>query len=210
MHMTTETQDAVPGRKRRMRAPIVAAAAMVALFGGVACAPPSPSAGGGGIEINFGPLIIPLPPIEIRPAAVNVPLPLILGGICNASYQPPGIRIENATVAIPGVRIDPNNPIITIPNVLVTIPKLRLPLSTVTLSCLGALGVSVQPDAIIPSQVLFKDITLNLGNRTITFHDPSFTITGVGIAISPLPLGDIIIPLPPIVTIPFPSGAVAF
>ena len=69
---------------------------------------------------------------------------------------------------------------------------------------------TVQPDAIIPSQVLLKVITLNLDARTITFQDPTFTITGVGLAISPLPLGDIIIPLPPIVSIPLPSGAIAF
>ena len=103
--------------------PIVAAVAMVAMFGGVACAPQSPPAGGGGIEIEFGPLVIPLPPIEIRPAAQTINL-----GLCSASYRPPGIRIEGATVSIPRVRIDPNHPIITIPNVKVNIPKLRLPL----------------------------------------------------------------------------------
>jgi hypothetical protein len=190
-----------------MRAPIVALTAMVALFGGVACAPQSPPAGGGGIEIDFGPLTIPLPPIEIRPPAQTINL-----GLCSATYRPPGVRIEGATVTIPKVRIDPNNPIITVPNVKVNIPKLRVPLSTVTLSCLGGVvKVSVQPDVIIPSQVLVKAVTLNLNARTITFQDPSFTITGVGLALSgPLPTGDIIIPLPPIVSVPLPSGAIGF
>jgi hypothetical protein len=187
-----------------MRAPIIAVVAMFSVLGGVACAPPSPPAGGGGVEIDFGPLTIPLPPIEIRPPATTVPL-----GLCSASYQPPGVKIVGATVTIPKVRIDPNNPIITVPNVKVNIPQLRIPVSTVTLSCLGGLvKVTVQPDLIIPSQVLLKAVTLNLNARTITFQDPTFTITGVGLGIASL--GDLIIPLPPIVSLPLPSGAISF
>ena len=210
MRSTTESTEVAPRRKSMKRAPLVAAVALISMFGGVACAPPSPPAGGGGLEIEFGPLVIPLPPIEIRPAAQTVNL-----GLCSTSYRPPGIRIEGATVTIPKVRIDPNNPIITVPNVKVNIPKLRVPLSTVTLKCTVPLvgtviSVSVQPDAIVPSQVLFKNITLNLNNRTITFQDPTFTITGVGLALQgPLPTGDIIIPLPPIVSVPLPSGAIS-
>jgi hypothetical protein len=210
MHSTTESHESAPGRKRRLRAPIVAAVAMVALFGGVACAPPSPPAGSGGVEVDFGPLVIPLPDFEIRPAGFT----LVDIGLCSANYRPPGIRIEGATVSIPKVRIDPSHPIITVPNVKVNIPKLRVPLSTVTLTCLsGIIPVSLtfQADAIVPSQVLVKAITLNLENRTITFQDPYFTITGVGVALhSVINTGDIIVPLPPIVTIPFPGGAVAF
>jgi hypothetical protein len=191
---------------RRLRAPLVIVAAMLGLAG-VACAPPSPPAGGGGLEVDFGPLTIPLPPIEIRPPATNIPL-----GPCSASYRPPGVRIEGATLTIPKIRIDPNQPIITVPNVKVNIPKLRVPLSTVTLSCsvlgIPLVSVTVQPDLIIPSTVLIKNVTLNLTNRTITIQDPSFTINGAGIGIAGL--GDLIVPLPPIVNIPLPSGAIAF
>jgi hypothetical protein len=56
--------------------------------------------------------------------------------------------------------------------------------------------------------VLIKNVTLNLTNRTITIQDPSFTLNGAGIGISGL--GDLIVPLPPIVNIPLPSGAIAF
>jgi hypothetical protein len=200
----TDSQGSAPTRRRRMRAPIIAVVAMFSVLGGVACAPPSPPAGAGGVEIDFGPLTIPLPPIEIRPPATTVPL-----GLCSASYQPPGVKIVGATVTIPKVRIDPNNPIITVPNVKVNIPQLRIPVSTVTLSCLGGLvKVTVQPDLIIPSQVLLKAVTLNLNARTITFQDPTFTITGVGLGIASL--GDLIIPLPPIVSLPLPSGAISF
>ena len=45
-------------------------------------------------------------------------------GICDIVYRPPGVRIVGATVTIPGIRIDPNQPIITTPNVVVKIPQL--------------------------------------------------------------------------------------
>ena len=169
---------------------------------GAACAPPSPPAGGGGLDINFGPVTIPLPPIEIRPPATTIPL-----GICNIGYQPPGVKIVGATVTIPGIRIDPNQPIITVPNVVVNIPQLRVPLSTVTLNC-GLISIPTQVDLIIPSTVLVRAATLNLTARTITLQNPSFTINGAGMGV--LGLGDLIIPLPPIVNIPLPTTAIGF
>ncbi len=186
---------------RRLRGPLVAIAAVLALAS--ACAPQTPPVGGGGIGIDFGPLTIPLPPIEVRPPATTIPLPL-----CNVAYQPPGVKIVGATVTIPGIRIDPANPIVTVPNIVVNIPQLRIPASTVTLSCLGIPVATVQPDVIIPSTVLIKAATLNLSARTITITDPSFTINGAGVGI--LGLGDLIVPLPPIVDVPLPSGAIAF
>ena len=175
---------------------------MVLALAGAACAPPSAPAGPGGIDVNFGPLTIPLPPIEVRPPATTIPL-----GICNIGYQPPGVQIVGATVTIPGIRVDPNQPIITVPNVVVTIPQLRIPLSTVGLSC-GLLQLTTQVDLIIPSTVVVKAATLNLNARTITLQDPTFTINGAGLGIPGL--GDLIIPLPPIVNIPLPTTAIGF
>ena len=104
-------------------------------------------------------MTIPLPPIEIRPPATTIPL-----GLCNIGYQPPGVRIVGATVTIPGIRVDPSQPIITVPNVVVNIPQLRVPLSTVTLNC-GLVSIPTQVDLIIPSTVLVRAATLNLTRR---------------------------------------------
>lgn len=177
--------------------------ALVSVLGllGAGCAAPSPPAGGGGIDVDLGPLTIPLPPIEVRPPATTIPLAL-----CNISYQPPGVRIVGATVTIPRVRIDPNRPVITVPDVRVNIPQLRIPLSTVTLAC-GPLVVPVQIDLIIPSSVLVRAATLDLNARTITLTDPSFTINGAGLGVSGL---DLIVPLPPIVSVPLPTTAIGF
>ena len=185
----------------RFRGRAVALATVIA-FVGAACAAPSPPAGGGGLDVNFGPLTVPLPPIEIRPPATNIPL-----GICNIGYQPPGVRIVGATVTIPCILVDPNNPIITVPNVVVNIPQLRVPLSTITLTC-GLLSIPTQVDLIVPSTVFVQAATLNLTARTITLSNPSFTINGAGLGV--LGLGDLIIPLPPIVNIPLPTTAIAF
>ncbi len=176
---------------------------MIAVLGvvGAGCATPSPPAGGGGIDVDLGPLTIPLPPIEIRPPATTIPL-----GVCNIGYQPPGVRLVGATVTIPRVRIDPSRPIITVPDVRVNIPQLRIPLSTVTLAC-GLLVVPVQIDLIIPSSVLVRAATLNLEARTITLSNPSFTINGAGLGVLGL---DLIVPLPPIVNVPLPTTAIAF
>ena len=178
---------------------VVAVAALAALV--AACAPPSPPAGPGGIDVNFGPVTIPLPPIEVRAPATNIPL-----AICNIAYRPPGVNIVGATVTIPGIRVDPNQPIITVPNVVVRIPQLRVPLSTVTLAC-GPLRLPVQVDLIIPSTVVVRAATLNLNARTITLQNPSFAINGAGLGVNGL---DLIIPLPPIVNIPLPTTAIAF
>ncbi|HOT78965.1 MAG TPA: hypothetical protein PKY13_03210 [Microthrixaceae bacterium] len=186
---------------RRLRGPLVGLVASFALIGG-ACAPQTPPAGGGGIGIDFGPLTIPLPPITIRPPATTIPV-----GICNIGYQPPGVQIIGATVTIPGVRVDPNNPIITVPNVVVNIPQLRLPLSTVGLNC-GLINLTTQVDLLLPSTVVVKAATLNIAARTITLTDPSFTVNGAGLGIPGL--GDLVVPLPPIVAVPLPSGAIAF
>ena len=178
---------------RRLRGPLVGLVASFALIGG-ACAPQTPPAGGGGIGIDFGPLTIPL--------ATTIPV-----GICNIGYQPPGVQIIGATVTIPGVRVDPNNPIITVPNVVVNIPQLRLPLSTVGLNC-GLINLTTQVDLLLPSTVVVKAATLNIAARTITLTDPSFTVNGAGLGIPGL--GDLVVPLPPIVAVPLPSGAIAF
>ena len=189
------------GRARRLKGPMVVLASLITIVG-VACAAPSAPAGGGGIDVNFGPLTIPLPPIEVRPPATTIPL-----GVCNIGYQPPGVQIIGATVTIPGIRVDPNQPIITVPNVVVKIPQLRIPLSTIGLTC-GPLGLTTQVDLIIPSTVVVKAATLNLTARTITLMDPSFTINGAGLGIPGL--GDLIIGLPPIVNIPLPTTAIGF
>lgn len=188
---------------RRLRGSAVALIASLAIVGG-ACAPQTPPAGGGGIGIDFGPLTIPLPPIELRPPATTIP---VLGGLCNIGYQPPGVQVRGATVTIPGVRVDPANPIITVPNVVVNIPQLRLPLSTIGINC-GLLNISTQVDLIVPSTVVVRAATLNLQARTITLTNPSFTVNGAGIGIPGL--GDLIVPLPPIVNVPLPSGAISF
>ncbi len=207
MDTGTELRPAAPGvgrpGRRRTRGRLVVLAAIVAMVG-AACAPPSPPAGPGGPEIDFGPLTIPLPPIEIRPPATDIPVL----GVCTVRYQPPGARIENATLTIPKVRIDPNAPIITVPNVQVNIPKLRIPVSTVTLSCLGLVSVRTQVDLIIPSSVHVRHATLNLQQRTITLGNPSFTVRGAGLGLPGL--GDLIVPLPPIVTVPLPTSAISF
>lgn len=154
------------------------------------------------MEIDVGPLAIPLPPIEARAPETQIPL-----GPCSVGYRPPGVQINGATVTIPRVRIDPNHPIITVPNVQVRIPQLRIPTSTVTLRC-GLISVPTQVDLIIPSSVHVRAATLNLDARTITLADPSFTITGAGLGI--LGLGDLVVPLPPIVTVPLPTAAIEF
>lgn len=202
MDIVTDTRPDQRTRKRRVRGPLVAMAMAVAIIGG-ACAPPSPPAGGGGAEIDFGPLTVPLPPIEMRAPATTIPVL----GLCNISYQPPGVRIVGATLTIPGIRIDPNRPVVTVPNVTVRIPQLRVPLSTLTVSCLG-LTIPIQVDLIVPSTVNIQAATLDLNARTITLSNPSFTIDGAGLGI--LGLGDLIIPLPPIVTVPLPTAAIAF
>src|SRR5690349_21524019 len=122
--MTHHTDARTTGGRRRrgirQRVVAVAAVAMSLAFVGAACAPPSPPAGGGGIDVAFGPLTIPLPPIEIRPPATTIPL---LPG-CSINYQTLGVQVYGATVTIPGIRVDPNQPIITVPNVVVNIPNL--------------------------------------------------------------------------------------
>ena len=180
---------------------LVGLALVIALVG-AGCAAPSPPAGGGGIEVDFGPLTIPLPPIEVRAPATTIPL-----GICNVGYQPPGVNIVGATVTIPRIRIDPSRPVVTVPNVVVRIPQLRVPLSTVTLRC-GLLAIPVQVDLIVPSTVLIRAATLDLDARTITITDPSFTINGAGIGVAGL--GDLVVPLPPIGGVPLPTTAIAF
>jgi hypothetical protein len=168
---------------------------------GASCAPPSPPAGGGGVDVELGPLTVPLPPIELRAPATNIPL-----GLCSIAYQPPGVQIRNATLTIPRVRIDPARPVITVPNVSVNIPRLRIPLSTITLRC-GLLVIPAQVDLIIPSTVLVKAATLDLSARTITLTQPSFTLNGVGLGVSGL---DLVVPLPPILNVPLPTTAIAF
>jgi hypothetical protein len=201
MNIETPSTPRPTPTRRRLRAPVIALLAVVSFAG--ACAPPTPPVGGGGVDIPFGPITIPLPPIEVRPAATNIPVL----GVCNVSYRPPGIQIVGATVMIPGIRIDPNNPIVTVPNVVVKIPQMRVPVSTVTLSCGPLVQVSVTPVVIIPSTVVVKAATLNLNARTITLTDPTFTINGAGLEL--LGLG-IIVPLPPIVNIPLPTTAISF
>jgi hypothetical protein len=204
MQTRIDTRRAGDGA-RRLRAPLVAMAVVTA-FVGAACATPSPPAGGGGIDINFGPLTIPLPPIEIRPPATVIPL-----GPCGASYQPPGVQIIGATVTIPGIRIDPTQPIITVPNVFVNIPQLRFPTSTVALGCPPLPPVTVQIDLIVPSQVLVQAATLNLAARTITLSNPTFTIRGAGLGVVGVLGGlDVVVPLPPIVSLPLPTTAISF
>ena len=152
--------------------------------------------------MDLGPLTIPLPPIEVRAPATTIPL-----GICDVGYQPPGVNIVGATLTIPRIRIDPSRPVVTVPNVVVRIPQLRVPMSTVTLRC-GLLAVPVQVDLIVPSTVLVRAATLDLDARTITITDPSFTIDGAGLGIAGL--GDLVVPLPPIVSVPLPTTAIAF
>ncbi len=197
-----DTSTRAPMRARR-GGPRLVAVAMIAVLGvvGAGCAAPSPPAGGGGIDVDLGPLTIPLPPIEIRPPATTIPLAL-----CNIGYQPPGVRLVGATVTIPRVRIDPSRPVITVPDVRVNIPQARFILSTLTLQC-GLLSVPVQVDLIIPSSVLVRAATLNLEARTITLTDPTFTINGAGLGVLGL---DLILPLPPIVNIPLPTTAIGF
>ncbi|HTN99150.1 MAG TPA: hypothetical protein VL068_00635 [Microthrixaceae bacterium] len=187
------------GPRRRLTAALILVSALSML--GAGCAPASAPAGGG-IGADLGPLTIPLPPIEVRAPATNIPL-----GICKIAYRPPGVNITNATLTIPGIRVDPARSVITVPNVKVTIPKLRIPLSTVTLKC-GLLAVPTQVDLIVPSTVVVKAATLNLKARTITLTNPSFTLNGAGIGVPGL--GDLIVPLPPIVNIPLPTTAIAF
>lgn len=175
--------------------------AVVVAFLGAACAPPSPPADGGGLDVDLGPLTLALPPIEVRPPATTIPL-----GVCNIGYQPPGVKIVGATVTIPRVRISPSQPVITVPDVRVNLPQLRIPLSTVTLAC-GPLVIPTQVDLIVPSTVLLRAVTLDLNARTITLQHPSFTLNGAGLGVLGL---DLIVPLPPIVDVPLPSGAIAF
>lgn len=189
--------------RRRLRGPLIAIAAVMSLTGAVACAPQTPPTdGSGGAQIDFGPLTIPLPPIEVRPPATTIPL-----GICNIGYQPPGVQVKGATLTIPGIRISPDATIITVPNVQVRIPQLRVPVSTVNLNC-GLLNLTTQVDLIIPSTVVVRAATVNLQARTVTLTNPSLTINGAGLGIPGL--GDLIIPLPPIVNVPLPSGAISF
>jgi hypothetical protein len=194
----TTTDRPTPRRSRTRLIAVLATAAFVA----AACAPPSPPAGGGGLEVDFGPLTVPLPPIEIRPPETNIPL-----GLCSAGYRPPGVEVIGATLTIPRVRIDPTRPVITVPDVQVRIPQLRVPTSTVTLRC-GLIVLPTQIDLIIPSSVHVRAATLDLDARTITLTNPSFTIEGAGLGV--LGLGDLIVPLPPIVSVPLPTTAIAF
>lgn len=168
---------------------------------GSGCAPPSPPADGGGIDVELGPLTVPLPPIELRAPATNIPL-----GLCSIAYRPPGVLIRGATVTIPRVRVDPSQPIITVPNLSVRIPQLRIPLSTITLRC-GLLAIPTQVDLIVPSTVLVRAATLDLNRRTITLTNPTFTLDGAGLGVLGL---DLIVPLPPIVEVPLPTTAIAF
>lgn len=197
------TTDLIARRPGRHRARALLAVALVSALAvvGASCAPPSPPAGGGGIDVELGPLTVPLPPIELRAPATNIPL-----GLCSIAYQPPGVQIRNATLTIPRVRIDPARPVITVPNVSVNIPRLRIPLSTITLRC-GLLVIPAQVDLIIPSTVLVKAATLDLSARTITLTQPSFTLNGVGLGVSGL---DLVVPLPPILNVPLPTTAIAF
>ena len=196
-------RERTPARRRRRTASLVVALTLVMALAGGACAAPSPPAGPGGPTITFGPLTIPLPPIQVRPPATSIPL---LGGLCNIPYQGPGVAIIGATVTVPAVQIDPSLTVFTVPNVVVRIPQLRIPLSTVGLVC-GPLNLSAQVDLIIPSTVLVRAATLNLTARTITLQNPSFTINGAGLGINALSL---IIPLPPILNIPLPTTAIGF
>lgn len=187
--------------QRRLRAPAIAIMVVLSLVG-AGCATPSPPAGGGGIEIDLGPLTVPLPPIEVRAPATNIPF-----GLCSISYRPPGVNVVGATLTIPKIRIDPSRPVVTVPDVKVSIPRLRVPLSTITLRC-GLLALPVQVDLIIPSTARVQAATLNLSARTITLTNPSMSINGAGLGIPGL--GDLVIPLPPILNVPLPTTAIAF
>ncbi|MCZ7631381.1 MAG: hypothetical protein M5U19_21050 [Microthrixaceae bacterium] len=112
-----------------------------------------------------------------------------------------------ATLTIPKIRIDPSRPVVTVPDVKVSIPRLRVPLSTITLRC-GLLALPVQVDLIIPSTARVQAATLNLSARTITLTNPSMSINGAGLGIPGL--GDLVIPLPPILNVPLPTTAIAF
>ena len=206
MLTSTGNEPAAPhraGARTKRGRPRLAAVAVIAALSviGAGCAAPSPPAGGGGIDVDLGPLTIPLPPIEIRPPATTIPLAL-----CNIGYQPPGVRLVGATVTIPRVRVDPSRPVITVPDVRVNIPQARFILSTLTLQC-GLLSVPVQVDLIIPSSVLVRAVTLDLTRRTITLTNPTFTINGAGLGVLGL---DLIVPLPPIVNVPLPTTAISF
>lgn len=195
------TRRPSPGETHRaLRGPAVAIAVVLSLLG-LGCAAPTPPPGNG-IDIDFGPLTVPLPPIEIRAPATTIPF-----AVCNIAYRPPGVNIVGATLTIPKVRIDPAASVVSVPNVKVTIPRLRVPLSTLTLRC-GPLALPVQVDLIIPSTVRVQAATLNLAARTITLTNPSFTVDGAGIGIPGL--GNLVIPLPPILNVPLPTTAIAF
>lgn len=198
MNFTTMTASA---QRRRLRGLVLGLVASLSLIAG-SCAEPTPPSGGG-VTIAFGPLTVPLPPIEVRAPATVIDL-----GLCSVVYQPPGVQVLGATVTIPAIQIDPAAAQVTVPSVQVRIPNLRVPLSTINAQCLGLGTPPLQADLIIPSTVVVKAATLNLAARTITLNDPAFTLNGAGIGV--LGLGDLVVPLPPIVNVPLPTAAIAF
>ena len=117
---TPESTSTAPAtvRTRHRRGPLVAIAVVLALFG-AACTP-SPD-DPGSIDIPFGPITVPLPPIGAVPPPVTVDLIL-----CQVGYVPPAITIRNATVTIPGLRINPNTTEVGVPNVSVNLPQNNL------------------------------------------------------------------------------------
>ncbi len=184
---TPETTSTAPAtvRTRHRRGPLVAIAVVLALFG-AACTP-SPD-DPGSIDIPFGPITVPLPPIGAVPPPVTVDLIL-----CQVGYVPPAITIRNATVTIPGLRINPNTTEVGVPNVSVNLPQNNLHLPGAYLSCLG-LGGATEVALVIPAQVHVRSAMLNLQTGVLSLNNPTITVTGVGVNLFGLGL---IVPMPP-------------
>jgi hypothetical protein len=189
---------------RRVRNSLVALLALGTLFTGVACSPAAGTgSGSGGTFIPFGPLTIPLPPIKVEPPSTTL---VDLG--CSVAYKPIAFYINNATVTIPGVLINPGQEIISVPNIKVNLPQTLVGSPAAVLHCPLGITASTQVNVNVPGQVKVAAAVINLKTMTLTINNPSFTLTGVGLQLAPLGLPLVTIPLPPIVTVPF--GSISF
>ena len=178
--MHTDHMSQTTSRRVRRRGPFVALAVVIAAFAG-ACTP-SP---GGGFDIAIGGTL-PLPPITAEPAFQGGDL---FPG-CPVGYNTPGLYITGATVTIPGVNINPGAGTITVANIVVHLPSIRIQLPEIV-TCIGNIDpgiLELPPSDVVATGVLNVATGQLTINATLTIQ---FSILGF-----PLP---IVIPLDPMV-----------
>ena len=161
------------------------------------------------VEATYSPAVpatySPYIPASYSPYIPATYSPAIPGGSCTASYTPPAFFINDATVSLPVITVDPAAATVTIPNVTVNIPAANVVIGSGSVGCsvAGLPPVNLPTGDVsltFPARAVVQEATLNLSTGLLTLSNPSFTVTGVGLSLLGLnadfDLPDITIPLP--------------